>query len=85
MGFVLMWIVTGNLNVLPFGLLPVAVPWSVVEVILAALIAQRIMGPSVFLFLPDRFGGHCPTRKGHHPEDATVCTACARMLTEPAE
>ncbi len=52
MGFVLMWIVIGNLGVLPFALLPVAVPWSVVEVMLAAFIAQRIMdraeaGPNV--------------------------------------
>ncbi len=44
MGFVLMWIVIGNLGVLPFALLPVAVPWSVVEVVLAVFIAQRISG-----------------------------------------
>jgi hypothetical protein len=30
--FVLMWLSIGNLGVLPFGLLPVAVPWSLVEV-----------------------------------------------------
>lgn len=44
MGFVLMWLVIGNLDVLPFGLLPVAIPWSLVEVGLAVLIAQRIIG-----------------------------------------
>ncbi|TXH21796.1 MAG: hypothetical protein E6Q99_09530 [Elusimicrobia bacterium] len=42
-GFVLMWLVVGNLGVLPLGTLPVAVPWSLVEVGLAALIAQRII------------------------------------------
>lgn len=43
MGFVLMWIVIGNLSVLPFGLLPVAIPWSLAEVALAVVIAQRII------------------------------------------
>jgi hypothetical protein len=43
LGFLLMWIVIGNLNVLPVGLLPIAVPWSLAEVILAAVLAQRIM------------------------------------------
>jgi hypothetical protein len=43
MGFVLMWIVAGNLNVLPFDLLMIAVPWSVVEVALAILIARPIL------------------------------------------
>lgn len=42
--FLLMWIVTGNLNVLPVGLLPVAVPWSMVETALAVVIAQKIVG-----------------------------------------
>lgn len=43
-GFLLMWIVIGNLNVLPFGLLPYAVPWSLVEVGVATLLAHRIGG-----------------------------------------
>ena len=38
-----MWIVIGNLNVLPVGLLPVAVPWSLVEMALAVVIAQTII------------------------------------------
>ena len=42
MGFVLMWITIGNMNVLPFGLLAIAIPWSIVEVVVAAIIAQRI-------------------------------------------
>ena len=45
-GFVMMWIVLWNLNVLPVGLLPIAVPWSVGEVAVAALIAGRILGPT---------------------------------------
>lgn len=44
MGFVLMWLVIGNLNVFPLGLLPIAVPWSLVEVALAVLLAQTIIG-----------------------------------------
>jgi hypothetical protein len=43
LGFALMWIVIGNLNVLPVGLLPIAVPWSLAEVVLAVFVAQRIM------------------------------------------
>ena len=43
MGFALMWIVVGNLNVLPIVLLPIAVPWSLAEVALAVLIAQMIL------------------------------------------
>jgi len=36
-GFVLMWVVVGNLGVLPGGLLYVAVPLSLVEAFLAAV------------------------------------------------
>lgn len=43
MGFALMWIAVGNLNVLPYGLLLIALPWSIVEVALAILIARRIL------------------------------------------
>ncbi|MEZ5529533.1 MAG: hypothetical protein R3E57_06320 [Porticoccaceae bacterium] len=43
MGFVLMWLVVGNMNVLPFGLLKYAVPWSLVEVGVAAYIAQKFI------------------------------------------
>lgn len=44
MGFVLMWLVVGNMDVLPFELLKVAVPWSLVEVGVAVFIVQRISG-----------------------------------------
>lgn len=44
MGFVLMWLVVGNMNVLPFELLKMAVPWSLVEVGVAVLIAQNFLG-----------------------------------------
>ena len=39
--FVLMWLTIGNLNVLPFRLLVAAVPLSVIEVFVAALICYR--------------------------------------------
>jgi len=41
--FVMMWIVIWNLNVLPTGLLLFAVPLSVLEVALAALISRKII------------------------------------------
>lgn len=41
-GFVLMWLVVGNLQVLPFGLLWYAVPLSVLEVAVAVLIIKKI-------------------------------------------
>jgi len=44
MGFVLMWLVVGNMNVLPFELLKIAVPWSLVEVGVAVLIAKKLLG-----------------------------------------
>lgn len=44
-GFVLMWLVIGNLGVLPFSILPVAVPWSMVETIGAVWIIKRIVPP----------------------------------------
>lgn len=42
MGFVLMWIVVGNLNVLPYPLLIFAVPLSILEVFLAVLIIGKL-------------------------------------------
>ncbi len=42
-GFVMMWVVMWNLSVLPTSLLPVAAPWSFVEVIVAVLIARVIL------------------------------------------
>ncbi len=40
-GFVLMWLVIGNMNVLPYGILPIAVPLSFFEAYLASLIVFR--------------------------------------------
>lgn len=40
--FVLMWIVAGNLTVLPLALLIFAVPLSLLEVLVAALICRRV-------------------------------------------
>lgn len=41
-GFVLMWIVTWNMSVLPAGLLLFAIPLSILEAFLASLIIKRI-------------------------------------------
>lgn len=40
-GFVLMWLVVGNLGVLPFSVLPYAIPWSMVEVFGAVWLVKR--------------------------------------------
>jgi len=42
MGFVLMWIVTGNMEVLPFGILLFAIPLSVLETALAVYIIKKL-------------------------------------------
>ena len=42
-GFVLMWLVIGNLGVLPLGILAVAIPWSIVEAFGAAWIVKRMV------------------------------------------
>jgi hypothetical protein len=41
-GFVFMWLVIGNMNVLPFGILPFAVPLSILEAFLASLIIKKV-------------------------------------------
>lgn len=41
-GFVLMWVVIGNLGVLPYGLLIYAIPLSMLEAFLAALIIKKL-------------------------------------------
>lgn len=41
-GFVMMWLVVGNLGMLPFRILPVAIPLSLVEVYVASLIIQKL-------------------------------------------
>ncbi|WP_288373440.1 hypothetical protein [uncultured Algoriphagus sp.] len=40
-GFVLMWLVTGNMDVLPFGILYAAIPLSLLECFLATWIINR--------------------------------------------
>jgi hypothetical protein len=40
-GFVLMWVVIGNLNVLPYGILFYAIPLSLLETFIAALIIKK--------------------------------------------
>ena len=40
-GFVLMWLVTGNMGVLPYDILPIAVPLSILEAFLAAFIIKK--------------------------------------------
>lgn len=44
LAFVLMWVVVWNLDVLPLGLLPIAVPWSMGETVVAVLLARRFLG-----------------------------------------
>ena len=41
-GFVLMWLVIGNLKVLPWGILPLAIPLSMLEALVAVWILKRI-------------------------------------------
>ncbi len=41
-GFVLMWLVTANLNVLPFQILSFALPLSLFEVVVATLIIKKL-------------------------------------------
>ena len=41
-GFVLMWLVIGNLGVLPFSILPFAIPLSLLEAFLAAWICVKV-------------------------------------------
>ena len=40
-GFVWMWLVVGNMNVLPFGILPFAIPLSLLEAYLATIIVFK--------------------------------------------
>ena len=48
-GFVLMWVVIGNLGVLPAGLLYAAVPLSLIETLLAAVIIVKLSDGSKVL------------------------------------
>ncbi|MFZ5516496.1 MAG: hypothetical protein ACOY90_07640 [Candidatus Zhuqueibacterota bacterium] len=40
-GFIFMWIVIGNLGVLPYGILPFAIPLSILETVIAAYIIRK--------------------------------------------
>jgi hypothetical protein len=42
MAFVMMWVVIWNLSVLPLGILPIAVPFSLVEALGAAFICRKL-------------------------------------------
>ena len=46
-GFVLLWLAIWNLGVLPESILLWAVPWSLVEVYVAAVIGQRFMSKRI--------------------------------------
>lgn len=41
-GFVFMWLVIANLGVLPFGILPIALPLSLLEAFIASLIVKKL-------------------------------------------
>ncbi len=41
-GFVFMWLVMGNLGVLPYGILPIAIPLSLLESFLATFIIIKL-------------------------------------------
>jgi len=41
-GFVMMWLVIGNLAVLPYGILPFAIPLSLLEALIAGLIITKM-------------------------------------------
>jgi len=41
-GFIFMWLVIWNLGVLPLGILPIAIPLSIVEAFLASFIIKKI-------------------------------------------
>ena len=41
-GFVLMWLVVGNLGMLPMSILPYAIPWSMLEAFGAVWIVKKL-------------------------------------------
>lgn len=44
-GFVMMWLVIGNMAVLPYGILPFAVPLSLLEAFVASFIVRKVRPP----------------------------------------
>lgn len=45
--FPMMWLVLWNLGVLPIGILPYAVPLSLLEVLVATLICRKVAPPAI--------------------------------------
>ncbi|MBN2745565.1 MAG: hypothetical protein JXR34_02480 [Bacteroidales bacterium] len=45
-GFIMMWLVIGNLMVLPFGILYAAIPLSILEVFVAVFILRKLSAKS---------------------------------------
>lgn len=46
-GFVLMWLVTANMLVLPYEILPFAIPLSILESFVATLIIMKLSAPKI--------------------------------------
>lgn len=46
-GFVMMWLVIGNMGVLPFSILPIAIPLSLLEAFLASFIVKKTTNTTV--------------------------------------
>jgi hypothetical protein len=46
-GFVMMWLVVGNMGVLPFSILPIAIPLSLLEAFLASFIVKKLTNTTV--------------------------------------
>lgn len=46
-GFVMMWLVVGNMGVLPFSILPIAIPLSLLEAFLASFIVKKLTKTNV--------------------------------------
>jgi hypothetical protein len=42
MAFVMMWVVVGNMGVFPYNLLPIAIPLSLLEALVASLIIKKL-------------------------------------------
>ncbi len=47
LGFAFMWLVIGNMGVLPFGILPIAIPLSFLEAFLASFIIKKLTNKTV--------------------------------------
>lgn len=47
LGFTLLWIAMWNMNILPAGILYLAIPWSFIEVFLASLIIQFFLNRNI--------------------------------------